>query len=136
MSEPPSEAEVELRCPKWAHEDITIEMPGRLPAGEEKWGDLTLFFDGASGKGSIGAGGYLVLDRQGQCLVVGGKYYGPHHTNNVAEARSMVDGLVALRKLLTPDIKSVIVKGDSDLIIGFMTKRYKPKKRDLTLLVK
>lgn len=68
--------------------------------------------------------------------MVGGKYYGPKHTNNVAEARAMVDGLVELGKLLSPEIKSVVVKGDSDLIIGFMTKRFKPKKRDLTLLMK
>lgn len=60
LSEPPQKEDEELRCPKWIHEDIVVEMPGRLPSGEEKWGDLTLFFDGASGKGAIGAGGYVV----------------------------------------------------------------------------
>jgi hypothetical protein len=48
----------------------------------------------------------------------------------------MVDGLLVVGKLITMDVKEVVVKGDSDLVIGFMTKRFKPKKRDLTLLVK
>lgn len=67
---------------------------------------------------------------------VGGKYYGPKHSNNVAEARSMVDGLRAVGEFISSSVREVIVKGDSDLIIGFMTKRFRPKKRDLTLLTK
>lgn len=69
-------------------------------------------------------------------MAVGGKYYGPKHSNNVAEARAMVDGLQKLALFITPAVKEVVVKGDSDLIIGFMTRRFKPKKKDLTLMVK
>jgi ribonuclease HI len=111
-------------------------MPGRLPQGENKLGDLSLFFDGASGRGQVGAGGFLVLNRSGECLVVGGKFYGPKHTNNVAEARAMVDGLKAVGSMITDTVREVVIKGDSDLVIGFMTRRFKPKKKDLTLLVK
>lgn len=48
----------------------------------------------------------------------------------------MVDGLQKLALFITPEVKEVVVKGDSDLIIGFMTRRFKPKKKDLTLMVK
>lgn len=78
----------------------------------------------------------MIFDREGSVVRAGGKYYGPRHTNNVAEARAMVDGLAEMSGCITPAVKSVVVKGDSDLVIGFMTRRFKPKKRELTLLVK
>lgn len=48
----------------------------------------------------------------------------------------MIDGLAEIPRFITPMVKEVVIKGDSDLIIGFMTKRFKPKKKELALMVK
>lgn len=48
----------------------------------------------------------------------------------------MLDGVIAMTPLIDINIKSVVLKGDSDLIIGFMAKRYKPKKKELSLIIK
>lgn len=45
-------------------------------------------------------------------------------------------GLVEVGRYLGPDMRNVVIKGDSDLVVGFMTRRFKPKKKDLALLVK
>lgn len=60
LSGPPDPSDEELSYPSWEHMDITLEMPGKLPSGETRLGDLILHFDGASAKGQVGAGGYIV----------------------------------------------------------------------------
>lgn len=58
-------------------------------------------------------------------------------TNNVAEAHALVRALKATRASdLVPHRGTLIVRGDSNLIIAFMTKAATPGKRELVVAVK
>jgi ribonuclease HI len=66
-------------------------------------------------------------------------YYGQQaQPNNVAEAQAMVEAVRLTIDHIDPEgpRTTVAVVGDSDLIIKFMTKAYKPQKKDLVRLVK
>ena len=80
-------------------------------------------------------GGYLLFHPSGRCIGGQGKWYGSSApTNNVAEASAVADGLDYVSSLHLP-VSRLMVIGDSDLVINFMLRRYKPGKRELVLLM-
>lgn len=124
-------------CKVWEHEDILI----RRPKASREWtmesqqeDEYRLYFDGGC-PGGIGSGGYLMYAPSGECIGGGARWYGKSApTNNVAEASAVVDGLRYVSGC-DVNINRLTVIGDSDLVINFMTRRYKPGKRELVLLM-
>src|ERR1700710_1549091 len=92
---------------------------------------LTVQFDGGSrgnpGPAGIGVG---VAAEDGTPLVTLGRFIG-RATNNVAEYRALITGLLEAKKL---GAKKIIVRGDSELIIKQMLGEYRVKNPDMKLL--
>ena len=64
-----------------------------------------------------------------------GKWYGlDAPTQNIAEAQAMLDGLAYIRQRQLQG-EHVLVLGDSELVINFLTRAYKPKLRELVVRV-
>ena len=89
---------------------------------------LTLEFDGGS-RGNPGPAGVGVVVRSadGTPLVTLGRFIG-RATNNVAEYTALITALQEAKKL---GAKSVVVRGDSELIIRQMQGQYRVKSPDL-----
>lgn len=91
---------------------------------------FTLQFDGGS-RGNPGpAGAGVVLLKDGEPVFAAGQYVG-NCTNNVAEYRALVYGL---ERALAMGIKSLEVRGDSELVIRQMLGVYRVKHPDLQVL--
>ena len=86
-------------------------------------GAWVLHFDGGC-REKLGSGGCLLLDPQGRCHAGCGWYFGRSHpTNNVAEAQAMVRGLQLVRAGNWVEHRgTLVVRGDTNLIISFMQK--------------
>lgn len=82
----------------WEHQDIVLHKPKpRAPLPAAVWARATkLYFDGGS-KQKQGAGGYVVYRADGSCAGGQARLYGPA-SNNVAEARALVDGLAFVER--------------------------------------
>lgn len=89
---------------------------------------LTLEFDGGS-RGNPGPAGIGVVVRAADStpLVTLGRFIG-RATNNVAEYRALI---TALEQAKTLQAKSLIIRGDSELIIKQMRGEYRVKNPDL-----
>ena len=84
--------------------------------------DYKLFFDGAS-KGNPGlAGAGAVIYDEDKEIWNGSKFIGEKATNNEAEYSGLIIGLT---KAIELNIKSLLVNGDSLLVINQMTGKYK-----------
>ncbi len=92
---------------------------------------LTLEFDGGSrgnpGPAGIGA---VVRAADGTALVTLGRFIG-RATNNVAEYRALITAMQEAKKL---GATSILIRGDSELIIRQMTGVYKVKHPDMRKL--
>ncbi len=87
-----------------------------------------LFFDGCSkgNPGKAGAGAVLYSDNQelwSDSIFVGNK-----ETNNKAEYSGLILGM---REAINRNIKDIIIKGDSQLVVRHMLGRYKVKSENL-----
>jgi ribonuclease HI len=90
--------------------------------------DYKLFFDGAS-KGNPGlAGAGAVIYHCEEEIWHGSKFIGEKATNNEAEYSGLIIGL---NKAIELNIKSLLVNGDSLLIINQMTGKYKCNSENL-----
>ena len=85
-----------------------------------------MHFDGAFARQGAGAGAVLILATQDKlyyavqlCFQHGEKV-----SNNIAEYEGLIAGLKAAAAL---GVKRLIIKGDSQLLINFSDKVYKPK---------
>jgi ribonuclease HI len=89
---------------------------------------VTLEFDGGS-RGNPGPAGIGIVLRaaDGTALVALGRFIG-RATNNVAEYRALILGLEKAREL---GARSLLVRGDSELIIRQMKGEYRVKHPDL-----
>ena len=89
---------------------------------------LTLEFDGGS-RGNPGPAGIGVVVRaaDGTALITLGRFIG-RATNNVAEYRALI---TALEQAQTLNAKSILIRGDSELIIKQMRGEYKVKHPDM-----
>lgn len=74
----------------------------------------------------------------GQCIAGMAWYWGTDaQTNNVAEAKAMVRALkVTKASGMVPHRGTLVVRGDSNLVIAFMTKAATPGKRELVVAVR
>src|SRR5688500_17259405 len=92
---------------------------------------LTLEFDGGS-RGNPGPAGIGVVVRaaDGTPVVTLGKFIG-RATNNVAEYRALI---TAMREAQRLGATSVVIRGDSELIIKQMTGVYRVKSPDMRVL--
>jgi ribonuclease HI len=92
---------------------------------------LTLEFDGGS-RGNPGPAGIGVVVRaaDGTPLVTLGRFIG-RATNNVAEYRALITALIEAEKL---GATSILIRGDSELIVRQMTGVYKVKHPDMRVL--
>ena len=106
------------------HKDGNV---ARAPAHELGLGaDPTLclraYFDGdCKVKQRLGVKGYLVYHPDDMLLVVTANYYGHEGpTNNVSEARALVDCITALDKVCWGNTMGLVVTSDSHLVISFM----------------
>lgn len=93
-------------------------------------------FDGGCHK-KLGAGGFACFDPKGVCIGGTGEYYGRTCvTNNQAECRAMLGACVAIvSRGWSAGQTDIIVRGDSRLVIGFMTRSNKVSNPDLIRLV-
>ena len=90
--------------------------------------DYKLFFDGAS-KGNPGlAGAGAVIYYKEKEIWHGHKFTGENATNNEAEYSGLILGL---NKAIEQNIKSLLVNGDSLIIINQMTGKYKCHSQNL-----
>ena len=137
LQEPPPTGEEPAPTPVWQHEEVTLSYPSARPAAVDIEGAWVLHFDGGCKKG-LGAGGFTLHSPDGKCHAGGGWYYGRScPTNNVAEATTMVRALQCVRRGPWVEHRgSLVVRGDTNLIISFMTKAARPGKRELVVLVK
>src|SRR5439155_21012114 len=92
---------------------------------------LTLEFDGGS-RGNPGPAGIGVVVRaqDGTPLITLGRFIG-RATNNVAEYRALITAMQEARKL---GARSIVIRGDSELIIRQMNGQYRVKHPDMKLL--
>lgn len=90
----------------------------KLPAS------VIIYTDGAS-RGNPGPSsfGFVITDEKGAVLVEGGEKLG-NQTNNYAEYMAM---MVALNVCIKMNVKNVVVRADSQLMIRQMTGEYKVK---------
>ena len=96
-------------------------------------GTYTLFFDGCS-KGNPGkAGAGAVLYNNDTEVWCRAHYIGDKQTNNYAEYMGLIIGL---EEAVKQNIKSLIVKGDSLLVIRQMKGEYKVKSENILELYK
>jgi ribonuclease HI len=90
--------------------------------------EYKLFFDGCS-KGNPGlAGAGAVIYMNDVEIWSGTSFVGKYATNNEAEYTGIILGL---EKAIDLNIKSLLVKGDSQLVINQMTGKYKCKSDSL-----
>jgi len=95
---------------------------------EKEESTYILYFDGCS-KGNPGLGGAgAVLYKDGEELWGSSQLVGEKVTNNVAEYCGLIMGL---QEVFTRNIKTVIVRGDSQLVIKQMKGEYKVKSSSL-----
>lgn len=95
---------------------------------------LVMTFDGcakAPNPGPAGAG-WCIFTPEGRGVAYGYHYLGPRETNNVAEYNALLMGLKTLAKL---DADSVIIRGDSKLVVEQVNGRWKCKAEHLKPLV-
>jgi len=93
--------------------------------------NYTLFFDGCS-KGNPGiAGAGAVLYKNETEIWSKSLFVGEKETNNVAEYHGLILGL---EEAVRRDIKSIEVKGDSELVIKQMKCLYKVKSQNMITL--
>jgi ribonuclease HI len=115
-------------------------MPTQKQVQAFRDADYTLQFDGAYQKAVGGAGGVILVDSKGQLLRGEAYFFGRQaQPNNVAEAQALVEALQLAVDFVPRETRGqvvVAVKGDSDLVIKFLTKVYRPQKKELVMLVR
>ena len=124
----------------WEHRDVDIPMPTSLLDDAHSvglQGAVVAHFDGGC-RHKLGVGGYLAWAPDGTCLGGRCEYYGSAApTNNIAEVRAMLDLLTWLEAEGHHKRASrVVVRGDSQLVIAFLRKVYRPGRRELETNVK
>jgi len=88
----------------------------------------TLFADGGSrGNPGPAAGGAVLVDRAGAVVAEAGEYLGIA-TNNVAEWRALIAGLILARE---HGVEDLAVRMDSELVVRQLTGVYRVKHADL-----
>ena len=86
-------------------------------------------------KEKLGSEGFIGWLPSGECWGGAGSWYGRDTpTNNEAEASALLGALRFLAAHQTKLGASVTVKGDSDLVIAFMLRCYRPTKPSLPVL--
>lgn len=90
------------------------------------------YFDGAC-QAHIGGGGFALWDDKGVLRTAQYRYYGKAQaTNNESECQALLDTLsFALKHPELLGNKKLLLRGDSALIINFMTRKNTPKKKSL-----
>ncbi len=85
--------------------------------------EYKLFFDGCSkGNPGLAGAGAVLYNSENKEIWSGTSFVGPIATNNQAEYSGLIFGL---KKASEMNIKSLLVKGDSQLVIQQMTGKYK-----------
>ena len=108
-----------------AAEEESREVKSLLP-GDEAPAGWVMHFDGAFSRQGAGAGVMLVSPTEDKlyyavqlCFQHGEKV-----SNNIVEYEGLIAGLKAAAAL---GIKRITIKGDSQLLVNFSNKKYKPK---------
>ena len=95
---------------------------------EKQESKYVLYFDGCS-KGNPGVGGAgAVLYKDGLEVWGSSQKVGDKVTNNVAEYKGLIMGL---HEVFTREIKNIVVRGDSQLVIKQMKGEYKVRSSTL-----
>ena len=95
---------------------------------------LTLYFDGMA-KPNPGRGAYgWLLERDGREIATGCAVLVGQKTSNKAEYAGLIKGLQAARRYMKDD-ETLLVKGDSRLVINQSTCRWNVKQKHLESLV-
>ena len=91
------------------------------------------YFDGGC-QCKVASGGYLLFDREGRLVDGSVLYYGYGYTNHEAKAmasRALHEAIITM----VPSGKTVVVYGDSALVMGFLMHTNKPGKASLLLIM-
>ena len=100
-------------------QQIASNMAKSLPLDLE----YKLFFDGCSkGNPGLAGAGAVIYNSENSEIWSGTSFVGEKATNNQAEYAGLILGL---KKANEMNIKSLLVKGDSQLVIHQMTGKYK-----------
>eukprot|EP01025_Chloroclados_australasicus_P039963 TRINITY_DN41624_c0_g1_i10.p2 TRINITY_DN41624_c0_g1~~TRINITY_DN41624_c0_g1_i10.p2 ORF type:complete len:296 (+),score=49.91 TRINITY_DN41624_c0_g1_i10:3-890(+) len=96
---------------------------------------VVIEFDGAalSNPGVGGCGACVRHKRSGQVLIQGYQYLGDYVTNNTAEFKGLILGLLMARHI---GAQHVFIQGDSELLIKGIKGTYNIAKRHLSILMK
>ena len=95
---------------------VSASTVDELDDSDGKSESITMYFDGCSkgNPGKSGAGVCFVDDTSGEEIWSRSQFVGDHVTNNVAEYNGL---LMGLKELVKRDVKQIIIKGDSKLVI-------------------
>ena len=93
----------------------------------------TLYFDGAS-KGNPGVSGAgAVIYKDDEEVLSTSIFVGEKHTNNQAEYLGLIIGLL---KALDLNVKTLMIKGDSKLVLNQVSGKWQVKSENLKNLAK
>ena len=116
--------------------DIPARQPKRAPSMkniEPNQVDYRGYFDeGCQCK--VASGGYLLFDCEDRLVDGSALYYGYGYTNNETKAmasRALHEAIV----MMVPSAKSMVVYGDSVLVMGFLMHTNKPGKASLLMIM-
>ena len=129
----------EFKVPHWEHEgDVDILRKAEVSiadVGAAAEGAAIAYFDGGAA-GKLGAGGYALFGGDGVCLFGRGSWYATGaRTNNKAEASALFDLVTAVSRAPPEGVRTLVVYGDSRLVVDFMNRAAKPGKPSLYVLV-
>ena len=114
--------------PPPTHFQREIDIPPQIIANSPGVLVYCMMFDGCS-KGNPGpAGAGAVLYENNTEIWANSIYVGERETNNIAEYTGLIMGL---NEAVRQNIRTLTVKGDSELIIRQMTGRYKVKSENM-----
>ena len=102
---------------------IGQQLAPTIPRAVSPEFEYKLFFDGCSkGNPGLAGAGAVIYNNENQEIWSGSNFVGERATNNQAEYEGLILGL---KKAIDLNIKYLLVKGDSQLVIQQMTGKYK-----------
>lgn len=104
-----------------------------LIGNKETTPEFYLDFDGGSNPNPGPCAGAFVIYNSNQEIVAEGGKYIPHGTNNIGEYTGLLKGL---EYCLENDLKSILIKGDSKLVVSQVAKVWKINNSELAKINK
>lgn len=115
-----------VQKPVVVHREVVLRQPEHAPDEQRvDWG-TQMYFDGGL-QWREGAGGYVVWDAWGVLKASVVRWYGAEApTNNTAEVKALVEGLIFIHATWQHRPLALFVHGDSKLVTNFCRRTVRP----------